>query len=101
MQCRFYELANNSDAPAHHGQTLLVHLHTVCGECMMTAEARGQEGLVTMVSSNIHILCQDLQMVRVCDTDQLSLLILMSHTKELLNINTNAVSQWTETTINV
>lgn len=54
----------------------------------MTAEAREQEGLLTMVSSNIHILCQYLQMVSVCDTDLFSFL-LESDTKELLTINTN------------
>lgn len=78
MQCRFYDLANNIVAPAR----LCSFTSTQCGESMMTAEARGQEGLLTMVSSNIDILCQDLQMVRVCDTDQLSLLILVSDTKE-------------------
>lgn len=62
--------------------------YTVCGGSLMTAEAGEQEGLVTMVSSNIHILCQYLQMVRVCVTDQLSLL-LGSDTRELLNINTD------------
>lgn len=54
----------------------------------MIAEAREQETLLTVVSSNIHILCQYLQMVWVCDTDQFSFL-LMSDMKELPNGNTN------------
>lgn len=55
----------------------------------MTAEAREQEGLVTMASSNIHILCQHLQMVRVCETDQFSWLLVVSDSTELQSIDTN------------
>lgn len=87
MQCRLYDLTNNTELNVC---LLCSFTYTLCGESLMTAEARGQERLLTMLFSNIHILCQYLQRVRVCDrdTDQLSFL-LVSDTKELLNINTN------------